>query len=424
MENELFTLSRKDDLSNLNVDRIREAIEIYIRDFNRTSEVLNDTVRETFHGNLNALYEIRLAENLFETYSYSYRNFILALEEELVYRHNISFDHVDFAAFISKALNIGYYRPNRNPYNQTVMMMQYVSITSQVVEFLSHIVDAVTHKSPAFKYMEIGAKVLGFTDRKMFRKMYNAMNSLNRSSFMKSLVDASLRNRSLIDRPHNSYFGERVAMADYSYSFKTKFDPQIRIAPIDLKGNMLRSEYDAKDCSLRLGLGLQAALFELPHKPTDTVLSFAGTQPFGGRTLCNAFTDLCQIAYGPETTYLAAVGILSEVAKVANSQIKVVGHSLGGGLMQYACTAIDDMRINGTGFNSAGLSTYSCYTLTGERIKRNKNRIQHVCAVSDPVSKIGKQIGTVYQIDTRHEISHSINDLNGILNRRKISCYM
>jgi hypothetical protein len=304
------------------------------------------------------------------------------------------------------------------------MMMQYVSITSQVVEFLSHIVDAVTHKSPAFKYMEIGAKVLGYSDRKMFRKMYNAMNSLNRSSFVRSLVDASIRNRSLINRPRNSYYGERAAMADYSYSFKTKFDPQIRIAPVDLGSNMLRSEYDAKNCSLKFGLGLQAALFESPHKPTYTVLSFAGTQPFGGRTLINVFKDLCQIIYRRETTYLAAVGILSEVTKVLKGQIKVVGHSLGGGLMQYACTAIDDVRIYGTGFNSAGLSTYSCYTLTGERIKRNKDRIQHVCAVSDPVSKVGKQIGTVYQIDTHHGISHSINDLNETLNRRKISCYM
>ena len=110
--------------------------------------------------------------------------------------------------------------------------------------------------------------------------------------------------------------------------------------------------------------------------------------------------------------------------RVAKGPIKVVGHSLGGGLMQYACTAIDDVRINGTGFNSAGLSPYSCYTLTGERITRNRDRIEHVCAITDPVSKFGKQIGDVYQIDTIHRISHSIDDLNETLNVRKIGCYM
>lgn len=425
MENEQFTLARKESLSNLNEYRISEGLDAYIRGYEIASEFLYEIVNDAFNDNLNALSDIRFDDNVFEVYSNSYREFIETIYEELIDNHRIKFSNVDFTAFISKALSIGDYRPDRNPYNRNVMMMQYVSITSQVVEFLLQIVDAVSsHKSPAFKYMEIGARILGYTDRKAFHKMYNAMNSLNRSTFVRSLVDASIRNRSLIKRPHSSYFGERAAMADYSYSFKKKYDPQIRIAPVDLGGNMLFSEYDANKCGLKFGLGLQAALFELPHRPSDIVLSFAGTQPFGGRTISNVFTDLCQITYGPETTYLAAVGILSEVTKVAKDQIKVVGHSLGGGLMQYACTAIDDKRINGTGFNSAGLSTYSCYTLTGERIKRNKDRIQHVCAISDPVSKVGKQIGTVYQIDTHHGISHSIDDLNESLNKWKISCYM
>lgn len=423
MENELFTLARREDLSDLNLDRIREGLHIYIRIFNRTSGALNETVQDIFNGNLNALSDIRLSNIVFEEYSDSFREFIRALYGELIINHQIKFDHVDFASFMNKAYSLSNFWTYRGPYNQNVMMMQYVSITSQVVEFLSHIVDAVTHKSPAFKYMEIGADVLGYTDRKMFRKMYNAMNSLNRATFVKVLIDASLRNRELIYEPHDSYFGERAAMADYSYSFESKYDPRVRIAPVDVGSNMLRSEYDAKKCSLKFGLGLQAALFELPDRHNETVLSFAGTQPLGGRTMSNVFTDLCQIVYGPETTYLAAVGILNEVKKVAKNTIKVVGHSLGGGLMQYACTAIDDVRINGTGFNSAGLSKYSCYTLTGERITRNKDRIQHVCAINDPVSKIGKQIGAVYQIDTNHRISHSIDHLNKTLNGREISCY-
>ena len=85
--------------------------------------------------------------------------------------------------------------------------------------------------------------------------------------------------------------------------------------------------------------------------------------------------------------------------------------------MQYACTAIDDARIAGTGFNSAGLSTYSCYTLTGERIHRSKKRIEHVCSYTDPISKVGKQIGTVGHIETHRPFSHSIDHLNETLNK-------
>lgn len=68
----------------------------------------------------------------------------------------------------------------------------------------------------------------------------------------------------------------------------------------------------------------------------------------------------------------------------------MVGHSLGGGLMQH----------------------------------RNKGRIEHICASTDPVSKVGKLIGTVGHVDTRKLLSHGLDDLNETLNRVKISCYM
>lgn len=153
----------------------------------------------------------------------------------------------------------------------------------------------------------------------MFRKMYNVMRKINDPSVARCIVDVSLKNEFLVDYPFfhsHQYYGERTAMADYSYTFKDRHYPKISIAPVQLSNSSLCSEYNTTNCSLKFGLGLQAALFEVPQKNDYTVLSFAGTQPFGGRTLNNVYTDLCQILHGPETTYLAAVGILSELPRL------------------------------------------------------------------------------------------------------------
>lgn len=425
MEKDQFTLGRIEVPNIADASPLQRVFEGFVSSYSKISEYLYGLVQEALTGNSNILTSVRYNEELVNDYSKHYRGYVSGFYSLFCDSPKIQFSNVDLAGFVQKAQGIGYLR--RRQTRTIAMVMQYVTVTSQIAEFLNQIYEAATHKAPAYKYMEIGARLLDYTDRKMFRKMYNVMRKINDPSLARCIVDVSLKNEFLVDYPFShshQYYGERTAMADYSYTFKDRHCPKISIVPIQLSNSSLCSEYNTTNCSLKFGLGLQAALFEVPQKNDFTVLSFAGTQPFGGRTLNNVYTDLCQILHGPETTYLAAVGILSELAKAVKGQIKVVGHSLGGGLMQYACAAIDDIRIAGTGFNSAGLSSYSCYTLTGERIHRNKGRIEHLCASTDPVSKVGKLIGTVGHVDTRKLLSHSLDDLNETLNRGKISCYM
>ena len=428
MEKDLFTLARLEATYKQNIPQYQKLFEEFISSYSVLCNNLDNPVQDAFGGDINTLVQVSYNEKLVYNYLNDYNDYVNGFYSLFCNHSKIHFSNVDFEGFVQKAQSIGYIgyiRQQQKP--TTAMIMQFVSVTSQIVEFLHQIYGAITHKAPAYSYMEIGAKILNYTDRKMFRKMYNAMLKINDPSIARCISDISLKNDYLINYPfrHNSqFYGERAAMADYSYSFKAKFYPKIQIAHVQLIDSLLCSQYKESDCSLKFGLGLQAAIFEVPKKHDYTVLSFAGTQPFGGRTVNNIYTDLCQIFHGPETTYLAAVGILSEVARVVKGQIKVVGHSLGGGLMQYACAAIDDARIAGTGFNSAGLSTYSCYTLTGERIHRSKKRIEHVCSYTDPISKVGKQIGTVGHIETHRPFSHSIDHLNETLNKGVISCYV
>lgn len=423
VEENVFTLGRLGEIQQLEDNRLSETYDKYIAVYSAISEPLNRITEDVLAGELNAITKIHVGEEIIDKYIDEYVNYLSALEL-LVERSGLRFQDINITSFIESARNLVYISFEKNPYQQNVMLMQFVSVTSQIVEFLHHIEEAVTHRSPIFKYMEIGAKILNYTDRKMFRKMYNAMQSVGDNTIAKSILEVSLRNHTALDGHSYHYYGERVAMADYSYSFKTKHCPRVLIEPVELGNSILIANYNSNNCSIKLGLGQQMALFKTPEKNGNIVLSFAGTQMFGGRSLNNFYTDICQITHGPETNYLAAVGVLSEVAKVVEGQMKVVGHSLGGGLMQYACVAIDDDRIWGTGLNSAGLSNYSCHTLTSERIMRNRHRIQHICADTDPVSKVGTLLGRTEYVRTGYPLSHSLDTLNKVLNGEKISCYM
>lgn len=419
----VFTLGRLGEIQQLEDNRLSETYGKFIAAYGAICEPLNRITEDVLGGDLNAITKIHVGEEIVDRYIDEYESYISAIDV-LVERNGLRFQDVNFASFIESARNIVYTTFEKNPYQQNVMLMQFVSATSQIVEFLHHIEEAITHRSPIFKYMEIGAKILDYKDRKMFRKMYNAIQSVGENTIAKSILEVSLRNNTEMERHNYHYYGERVAMADYSYSFKTKHYPSVMIEPVELCNSILNANYNNNNCSIKLGLGQQMALFKTPDRKGNIVLSFAGTQKLGGRSFNNYYTDICQITHGPETSYLAAVGVLSEVAKAVEGQIKVVGHSLGGGLMQYACAAIDDDRIWGTGFNSAGLSNYSCHTLTSERIMRNRHRIQHICAVTDPISKVGTLLGRTEYVRTGYPLSHSLGTLNKILNGEKISCYM
>ena len=109
---------------------------------------------------------------------------------------------------------------------------------------------------------------------------------------------------------------------------------------------------------------------------------------------------------------------------VPADELWVVGHSLGGGLMQYACVALEDFKIHGLGYNAAGLSSYSLRTLTATRVNKMEPTITQIRSNSDYVSNMGRQLGSVKYVDTKSKFSHSINDLNVAMNGNLIYCYI
>lgn len=122
------------------------------------------------------------------------------------------------------------------------------------------------------------------------------------------------------------------------------------------------------------------------------VLSFRGTN-----NAYNVLTDIHQALFGADIAYIMSVGILGKLAEQhPKEKIQVVGHSLGGGLAQYATLAIDSPKINTCCYNSAGLSTQSVYQLKNRQL--HNSVVEHLHIENDVVFKIGNQLGSYFSI--------------------------
>ena len=89
------------------------------------------------------------------------------------------------------------------------------------------------------------------------------------------------------------------------------------------------------------------------------IFGFTGTRPL---SLANWKTNFGQYFCGPNLPYLYAWGILDSILLgkshrdgFKDSRVEVYGHSLGGGMMQYAVANHPSDIVSGYGYNSAGL---------------------------------------------------------------------
>lgn len=137
------------------------------------------------------------------------------------------------------------------------------------------------------------------------------------------------------------------------------------------------------------------------------VVAFSGTQLSDAGML---YADVEQIV-GPSLIYACAVGLVAWFAQ-REMEVWVCGHSLGGGLTQFAVTALNNARVQGWGFNSAGLSAYAVGTLRS-RLQSAPllGRIEHYVTGNDVVSVAGALLGNCYVLPGSGRLGHSRNDL-------------
>lgn len=422
---ELFTIGTREDLKRLE----DKGFEMMYEEL----EAIRSELGDTFYSIIYDLYEYGVNKNetvhdvsdSYRTYAEYYKEYIGRFGRMVA--GQVEYDGVDLQQFLNRAQSLP--TIDRHRTNEQLRMMQCFGIMTEVSRFVNQLyLSFVKLDAPVYKYAQDGAKHLGYTDRRLFGKLYSAMMTKNKLSLAEALIQAFIGGNTVYSKESFQWFGAGigVAAADYPYSFNPPnppYEKQVNIRPVAVSG-YLRRFYNPTDCSLILGKGEQVALFEICGDEKDRViLSFAGTEfKLTRRGAHNIVTDVAQILFGPETTYLAAVGLLLDVARSFDKDVYVVGHSLGGGLMQYAVAGAGMKNTRGVGFNSAGLSEHSNRTLTLSRRRKADNRICHICANTDPVSPIGSQIGRVFHVETGKKLSHSLDHLNELFNGKLIGC--
>ena len=141
-----------------------------------------------------------------------------------------------------------------------------------------------------------------------------------------------------------------------------------------------------------------------------TVIGFRGTD-----SMTNVITDITQYLVGSSLVYKMALGLLIEIRSQVQNELLVVGHSLGGGLMQFAVAGLNNQDVEGIGFNSAGLSDMTYNLLHGR-----SGSISHFHLKYDQVFHIGHQLGRCF--DMNYSVNNPVTAHRLSIMRKYVDC--
>lgn len=143
----------------------------------------------------------------------------------------------------------------------------------------------------------------------------------------------------------------------------------------------------------------------------DTVLiGFAGTEL---TNLPTVRADIQQLV-GYSAFYRMAIGVVSLMLQhYPSHNVRVIGHSLGGGLTQFSVAANiwrAQGRLTGIGFNSAGLSSQACRSLESN-LPLATCSISHYITPHDLVSRVGNLLGSKIRLPEKGNSGHGTADI-------------
>lgn len=316
--------------------------------------------------------------------------------------------------------------------SDTELSLQTIGCTYLIVDRLWDVYQfAIKRNAEVYELTHDGCKLIGYTWKDYFR----TIRYIPKMPFMilKAIVSFTIGMPMLgknIEKRFNKTERYGTAFADYPYKCDHSGTIEIQQVPIGSRSVVPRMKrlYNERKRILNLDdkYGLSVALFDYLHDgKARRCVSYAGTR-LGISTarkrkvmVQNVVTDILQYLDVPSKTYFEAVGILNDVMRsYPNRRIYVFGHSLGGGLMQYACAVMNNKKLYGYGYNSAGLSDNTIKTIPGYNKKQSLNcKIEHLCSLHDPVSRLGHTISNVKYVESvRGWKAHCLSQLNMKLN--------
>lgn len=175
-----------------------------------------------------------------------------------------------------------------------------------------------------------------------------------------------------------------VSFADLAYKeLDADYDVNVvrplESASILIGGQEIRGHFD-------LGSGLKGFIAKRHQPFGDIVIGFRGTD-----SIRNILTDVMQYSFCDDIVYRKALGLVIKVSeRHPDQRINVFGHSLGGGLTQFAVAVCERKNVFGYGYNSAGLSRL---TLSRMPQLTGLPNITHFHLRDDVVFNIGHHVG-------------------------------
>lgn len=208
---------------------------------------------------------------------------------------------------------------------------------------------------------------------------------------------------------------EAILMAECSEYAYTGYTNNAKVSPLkkqELPECLKKAQYDEITGQLYLMNGLKVWLGTCEDR---IVIAFAGTEL---SKIGAVFTDVHQLL-AADTMYLYAVGLVSLFLETyPERRFYVTGHSLGGGLAQFAVISNISKahdRIKGIGFNAAGLTMSTLTGLGDSNMQLAMDSIVHYCTMKDPVSVFGALAGYRQILPKGASNGHSLEDVKECL---------
>jgi len=234
-------------------------------------------------------------------------------------------------------------------------------------------------------YVEKGAEIINYTWNSLSKRIFRILRSLTKgigyiihSHYAIKLYDLEPWDNKLL------------AFAEYGYGSFPKRGFKLNVSVPDYPIS------DNRTGLFHICAGLGGSILE---RGSALILSFSGTHTAGPYKWGDLISDFCQIKC-TFPNYLGAVKILDELCSTLGGNylyIVVVGHSLGGGLSQYAFGYNTNKykSLYGFGFNSAGLSKPNF-----SNVKKyvGDGKFTHVFIDNDWVHQYGNHIGAVMEL--------------------------
>ena len=193
--------------------------------------------------------------------------------------------------------------------------------------------------------------------------------------------------RSIISCPMSTVAFEALELSIplARYAYKTNGAKHQAYIKLNFSDVGLSNGYYIKDGEINLPFSLNGYIADCPQVGR-CVVAFRGSNTFW-----NFITDATQLLVGVSLVYKMALGLLLELKEKWNDKrFWVIGHSLGGGLTQFAVAGINNSNFIGFGYNSAGLSDIA----TAMLMNRNCNNIFHLHLKNDEIFLVGNQLGS------------------------------